>query len=118
MKESPTAMGTIQPDMKSDKDLRASIHHQEDANALPLETAEERNARIAGRATLQNALHGIAKNRLFAEVDQFCKDYKLEEHQEMFRKGALLAQRPDDWALIDELSAEEKAAAEYERNHK
>jgi hypothetical protein len=118
MKEPQTAMGLIQPDLKSDKDVRGSIHHQEDANALPLETTEERDARIAGRATLQNALHGISKIRLFAEVDQFCKDHNLQEHQEIFRKGALLAQRPDDWALLDDLSDDEKAAAKYERDHK
>jgi hypothetical protein len=111
-------MALIQPDLKSDKDLRGDIHHQEDADALPLEKAEERDARIAGRATLQNALHGISKIRLFAEVDQFCKDHKLEEHQEVFRKGALLAQRPDEWALLDDLSDDEKAAAKYERDHK
>jgi hypothetical protein len=118
MKEPQTERTPVEHQMKSDKDLTGEIHHQEDANVIPLETAEERDARIAGRATLQNALHGIPKIRLFAEVDQFCKDHKLEDHQDIFRKGALLAQRPDNWALLDDLSDDEKAAAKYERDHK
>jgi len=118
MEEQQNTSSAIQPTMKPGIDLAIEIHHQEDASAIPLETAEERDARIAGRATLQNALHGISKNRLFAEVDQFCKAHDLEEHQGIFRKGALLAQRPDDWALLDELSDDEKVAAGYERSHK
>jgi len=118
MKEPVPECTPTELQMKSDKGVTGEIHHQEDANVIPLETDEERDARIAGRATLQNALHGMSKIRLFAEVDQFCKDHQLEDHQEIFRKGALLAQRPDDWALLDDLSDEEKAAAIYERDHK
>jgi hypothetical protein len=100
------------------KSKTAEVEHVETHLDIALETAEERNARIAARATLQNALHGIPKAQLFAEVDEFCTSYGLEDHQEIFRKGALLAQRPTEWGSITELDGEDRAAAAYERAHK
>lgn len=97
-----------------------SFEHREEASATQVasETDEDRNERIAARATLQNALHGIPKQQLFAEVDEFCQTHGLEEHQEVFRKGALLAQRPKEWDDISELSGEDKANIRYEHEHK
>jgi len=118
MTETPFAGKTALVGSETDKRVGGSIHHEEHLDALALETSEERDARIAARATLQNALHGIPKVRLIAEVDLFCKDFHLEVHQDIFRKGALLAQQPDEWALLEDLSDEEKDAAQYERNHK
>ena len=87
---------------------------------IPLseETPEQRQTRLAARATLQNALHGIPKAQLFAEVDDFCKRSGLQDHIDIFRKGALLAQRPKDWESIEELSLEERASIEYEHQHR
>jgi hypothetical protein len=118
MESTKTAELAAANNLKSDKDINGSIHHDEDQSTLVLETAEERDARIAARATLQNALHGIPKARLYEEVDSFCRDHKLEEHQDIVRKGALLAQKPDEWATLDELSEDDKAAVDFERSHK
>ena len=101
---------------KSDiKAVQTEFHEQ-----LPAvdESPAERAARFASRATLQNALHGIAKPQLFAEVDQFCVKYGLTEHQAVFRKGALVAQRPRAWEAIEELDAEERAYIEREHKHR
>jgi hypothetical protein len=97
-----------------------SFEHREEVSATRVasETDEDRNERIAARATLQNALHGIPKQQLFAEVGEFCRVHGLEEHQEVFRKGALLAQRPKEWDGISELSVEDKANIRYEHEHK
>ncbi|WWC90921.1 uncharacterized protein L201_005859 [Kwoniella dendrophila CBS 6074] len=81
-------------------------------------TPEDKNERIASRATLTNALHGIPKTQLIKESDEFCDSNGLSEYKDVFRKGALLAQKPNDWNEIDELTAEEKAAIEFEHKHK
>nr|XP_019006735.1 uncharacterized protein I203_00328 [Kwoniella mangroviensis CBS 8507]OCF70196.1 hypothetical protein I203_00328 [Kwoniella mangroviensis CBS 8507] len=116
----------------SEKDTKAAetIHHEHapstntssapngNDNVQIDYTPEDRDARLAARATLQNALHGIPKAQLIKESDEFCDAHGLEEHKDTFRKGALLAQRPGEWAAIDELNAEEKAAIEFEHKHK
>lgn len=96
------------------KDLKAQVLHNEHLDT-PREPTDED---IAERATLQNALHGIPKERLLLEADEFCTKWGLDDHREMFRKGALLAQRPNDWMTIDELSPEERAIVDFEHKHK
>ncbi|WWD02360.1 hypothetical protein V865_000399 [Kwoniella europaea PYCC6329] len=118
--------------IQSEKDIKAAetTHHEHapstNTSSTPNEndnvqidyTPEDRDARLAARATLQNALHGIPKAQLIKESDEFCDAHGLEEHKDTFRKGALLAQRPGEWAAIDELNAEEKAAIGFEHRHK
>lgn len=92
-------------------------HHEQQLPAID-SSPSERTARLAARATLQNALHGIPKQQLFAEVDQFCDRYDFNEYQAVFRKGALIAQRPKAWDAIEELNAEERAYIEQEHKHR
>ncbi|KAK4689726.1 hypothetical protein P7C73_g373, partial [Tremellales sp. Uapishka_1] len=99
-------------------DKAFGVEHIENRYMNEDESPEERTARIAARATLQNALHGIPKSHLLSEVNEFCTTHKLDEHREIFRKGALLAQRPGEWDNIPELNAEDRAAIAYEHKHK
>lgn len=96
------------------KDNKARIQHNEHLVTAHEPTDED----IAERATLQNALHGIPKEQLLLEADEFCTRWGLEDHRETFRKGALLAQRPNEWMGIDELDGGEKAAVEFKHKHK
>lgn len=102
--------------LNSNKETLDEKHHEVAPNHN-VETEEDRIARISAGATLQNALHGISKPQLFAEADEFCRVNGLEEHQEVFRKGALLAQKPNEWDSIAELSPEDRANVEYEHRH-
>ncbi|WWC71784.1 uncharacterized protein I206_105743 [Kwoniella pini CBS 10737] len=100
-----------------------TTHHEHAPSTTPSDTQvaftpEDREQRLAARATLQNALHGVPKEQLLQESDEFCDNNGLTEYKETFRKGALLAQRPKDWDFIEELNAEEKAAVKYEHEHK
>ncbi|WWC73562.1 uncharacterized protein I206_107534 [Kwoniella pini CBS 10737] len=71
-----------------------------------------------GVAKLQNVLHGQSKEQLYAEVDQFVEEHGLQSDVDIFRKAALLAQRPNDYMAIAELSKEDKDALQYEGDHK
>jgi hypothetical protein len=116
-KESVTSTAVLSSEYDS-KGKNGEIQHNDAPNAFAMETAEERDARIAARATLQNVLHGIPKAQLFAEVDEFCKVHQLQDQQEIYRKGALLAQSPHDWNSLVDLDEGDKAAAAYELAHK
>jgi hypothetical protein len=48
----------------------------------------------------------------------FCEEKGLNEHVEIMKKGALLAQNPHDYDNIHELTAEDREAIDYEHAHK
>jgi hypothetical protein len=54
---------------------------------------------------------------IISDVTDFCTP-DLAEHTETFIKGALVARNPDLYASIPELSADDVAALDYERDHK
>lgn len=59
-------------------------------------------------ARIQNILHGQPKEQVISEVDAFCDKFGLQADREVFRKGALLAQRPHEYQMIEELSQSDK----------
>jgi hypothetical protein len=67
---------------------------------------------ISASAKIQNVLHGQPKEQVIAEADAFCDKFGLQADRDVFRKGALLAQKPHDFQFIDELSQEDKDAIE------
>lgn len=52
---------------------------------------------------IQNPLHGIPKNKLLRQVEQFAQERDMEDILPDLRKGALLAQNPKDFENIPEL---------------
>lgn len=62
----------------------------------------------AATAKIQNVLHGQPKEQVIAEVDAFCEKFGLQADRDIFRKGALLAQRPHEYQFIEELSEADK----------
>ena len=111
---------SIVDDKSSDAERKrqTEVEHHEDSVTLTGDRRGSKSTTLAARAVLQNPLHGIPKGQLYAEVDDFCKRYGLEEFQDNFRRGALLAQRPHDWDDISELTQEDKASVAYEHAHK
>jgi hypothetical protein len=49
---------------------------------------------------IKNPLVGIPRRTLLANVDEFCREKGLEEHQRCIRKGALIAQDPSGYEDI------------------
>ncbi|PLN77167.1 and other transporter-domain-containing protein [Aspergillus taichungensis] len=69
-------------------------------------------------AVFENPLAGIPRDQLFADVDRFCDDHKLEAYRDTFRKGALLSQNPRAAEALPELTESEREAIIRERTHK
>jgi hypothetical protein len=97
----------------SKSDLGAAQHHEHAGTAQP------RKASVA--AKLRNPLAGYSEEQVIADVDAWCVEKGLQEHQEEFRKGALIArvgQRDDGFEYVNQLSTEEKDWLRHEVNHR
>ena len=72
-------------------------------------------------AKLINPLAGLSKHEIFRDVETFCHEKGLDEHVEVFKKGALAAQvqnRENGFEHIKELSEDERDTLRYEVAHK
>jgi hypothetical protein len=56
---------------------------------------------------LVNPLSGLSKETIYSDVQEFCREKGLEDKVAVFQKGALLAQRPDEFENIPELDEED-----------
>ena len=85
-----------------------SAHHTEHVSP-PSQNETARRASVA--AKLRNPLAGLTEEQVIADVDAWCVEKGLTEHQDAFRKGALIArmgQRDDGYEYVSQLSEEEK----------
>jgi len=72
-------------------------------------------------ALLQNPLSGMTDGDVVEDVDAFVDARGLQEHRDVFHKGALLAryqQREDGFEYIDKLTEEDKEILRYEMSHR
>lgn len=72
-------------------------------------------------AKIKNPLASYSKHELFAQVEEFAHEKGLVEHIPILRKGALVAQDPDNYDKIsgaEKLSEEECEALQNEVLHK
>ena len=115
----PNDIDSGKPDKydSSSDDNRDGLTGQEyiEDGAARGESVASRKASVA--AKLRNPLTGMSEEDCIADVDQWCEDKGLMEHQAVFRKGALLArvnQRADGFEFLNAISEEEKAALREE----
>lgn len=66
----------------------------------------------------RNILAHLSKDDLLNDVRTFAAEKGLEEYLPDLEKGALLAQRPDDYEEIAELTDEDRVSIRYEKEHK
>ncbi|KAJ6593680.1 putative transporter [Mycena capillaripes] len=69
-------------------------------------------------ARIQNPLHGIPHDRLFAQVEAFTREKGFDDQLLLFQKAALLAQSPAKFESIPELEEADKAVIRREITHK
>jgi hypothetical protein len=67
---------------------------------------------------VHNVLAHLSKEELLADVDRFATQHGLEEHIHDLRKGALLAQKPQQYMSLPELDESDRAIITQERLHK
>ncbi|OHF04679.1 hypothetical protein CORC01_00150 [Colletotrichum orchidophilum] len=78
-------------------------------------------AHASTAALLRNPLVGLTHDEILKDADSFTEAKGLQEHREVFRKGALVAQvinRPDGFESIAALVEEEKAVLRKEVTHR
>lgn len=68
-------------------------------------------------ATIRNPLVHLTHDELQHDVDTFCMAYGFEDKVELFQKAALIAQRPDHFEDIIELTDEDKHFLRRETSH-
>ncbi|KXH62808.1 hypothetical protein CSAL01_12712 [Colletotrichum salicis] len=86
-------------------------------SAIPLNGA----GRASTAALLRNPLVGLTYDEILKDADTFTETKGLQEHREIFRKGALVAQvinRPDGFESVAALDEEEKAVLRKEVTHR
>jgi hypothetical protein len=104
----------------SSKTNLGTTQHNENADgSRASHTSLPRQASVA--AKLRNPLAGLTEQQLLTDVDTWCVEKGLQEHQDSFRKGALIArvgQREDGFEYVDQLSTEEKDILRHEIQHR
>ncbi|KAI8939010.1 hypothetical protein NX059_004853 [Plenodomus lindquistii] len=101
----------------SSKTDLGTIQHHEDASR----TASQPPRQASVAAKLRNPLAGLSEEAVLTDVDSWCVEKGLSEHQDAFRKGALIArvgQRDDGFEYVNQLSAEEKDVLRHEATHR
>ncbi|KAF8891726.1 hypothetical protein BD779DRAFT_1512736 [Infundibulicybe gibba] len=69
-------------------------------------------------AKIQNPLHGIPRDKLLAQVEEFAREKGMEDITRILQKGALLAQNPSAFESIPELDESDKETIRRETTHK
>lgn len=109
--------GITQSSGSSKEARQPSVAHSEEPNGHGLFDTEARD-RNNLNAIFENPLRGFSRDELFNLVDEFCKKYDLEEHNDLFRRGALISQDPSRVETMPELSEDDRDALRRETTHK
>ncbi|KAI8314443.1 hypothetical protein K4K61_004899 [Colletotrichum sp. SAR11_59] len=95
-------MGDVQP--HDSKTIDAIGHHEERAHHIdPVDLSRNVEAKI------KNPLEGIGYEQLMHDVEAFCEEKGLQSEVGLFRKGALVAQDPENYATIGGTEALDEA---------
>lgn len=95
-------------------------HRTDDASSLDGGRGTSDPSLVPGGAKgkIVNPLSHLSKAELLAQADAFIAEKGLEEHSDVIKRGALVAQSPAAYGSLEELSTEEKDAITYELGHK
>ncbi|KAF7585791.1 hypothetical protein BBP40_010084 [Aspergillus hancockii] len=67
---------------------------------------------------IENPLRGLPRQQLLKDVEDYAREHDLNDLLPLLQKGALAAQRPDEYDDIPELSAEERQAIREETTNR
>ncbi|KAJ7447846.1 hypothetical protein FB451DRAFT_1103358 [Mycena latifolia] len=89
-------------------------YHEHASEASDIHEQDEPNV----NAKITNPLKNIPKTALLARATQFCDEHGFQEHRALFLKAALVAQDPEGFEEMAELSAEDRDHLRREITHK
>ncbi|EFP79170.2 uncharacterized protein PGTG_05491 [Puccinia graminis f. sp. tritici CRL 75-36-700-3] len=99
----------------SEKDLGGIVV----APPAPLAPLDPESARLAElSAKLDNPLAGFTIEELSQQAEEFCKSGGLDEHVEVFKRGAILAGDQQNLDRVPGLTEDERRFIEYETSHR
>lgn len=104
-------------DTKAAYDEKASYDEKSGAAA----DARPSTAGTAGRGALnlvENPLKRVTAEQNVADAREFCEKYDMASEADLFGRAALVARDPDRFQMLEQLDEEEKAALQYEKDHK
>ncbi|EPQ31072.1 uncharacterized protein PFL1_01261 [Pseudozyma flocculosa PF-1] len=112
-----------------DKKLSPSSEHKDTNEKILTEDAKTSQdhssiqhvdgaASATHKPNLENPLWGVPRDRLLHDVEVFAREKGLEEHTELLKKGALVAQDPGMYKQLAELDQDEKDAITHEFTHR
>ncbi|POW11564.1 hypothetical protein PSHT_08435 [Puccinia striiformis] len=86
------------------------------ASLPPLDPESARLAEVS--AKLDNPLGGFTIEELSQQAEEFCQAHGLEEHAEVFKRGAILAADQQNLDRVPNLTEDERRFIEYETTHR
>lgn len=88
-----------------EKKIDSDLYHTEHATEHVPDAGHLKQADAAN--LLVNPLQHLSKEELLADVEAFCQEKDMMDEIDVFRRGALLAQRPTEFEDIPELTEED-----------
>ncbi|PPQ89516.1 hypothetical protein CVT25_012188 [Psilocybe cyanescens] len=73
---------------------------------------------MSTQSKIQNPLHGISREELLSQVENFAHEYEMEDILGFLQKGALLAQNPREPESIKELDEKDLDVIRRETTHR
>ncbi|KAI8311563.1 hypothetical protein K4K61_011866 [Colletotrichum sp. SAR11_59] len=96
-------------DVEGDVKSKLDVSHVEHSGA---DYSRNINAKI------RNPLIGISTSDLRVQVTGFCREFGFEEKENVFYRGALAAQNPENYESTDDLTEDDKHVLHREVTHK
>lgn len=99
-------------------DKSHSVIHEESPNAGMAVKKTEHSSSAAAPGVIENCLAGISRDQLVLDVENFATDHGLQEILPILQRAALVAQKPEEFETIADLSEEERQHLRSEKTHK
>ncbi|KAK4162379.1 putative polyol transporter 1 [Cladorrhinum sp. PSN259] len=118
MADSPSS-DAVRAGNDTSSDSKGGVHGDHLEKGISNKSHVDLNTNLA--AKIRNPLEGIPRDELMSRVEQFAQEKGLVEHTALLRKGALVAQNPDNFENFsgeEALTQEEKDALHFEVEHK
>ncbi|KAL1989434.1 hypothetical protein VTN49DRAFT_7245 [Thermomyces lanuginosus] len=92
---------------------KQSVH-----DVQPADGVEGGRRKSVAKNLVENPLKRVSPEQNVADAKAWAEQHGMSEDAELFGRAALVARDPDRFELIKELTDEERAALQYEKDHK
>ncbi|KAK8869561.1 hypothetical protein IAR55_000128 [Kwoniella newhampshirensis] len=92
------------------------VDHLEDIEGNQRNHIVARNRNVS--AKIQNPLYGLSKDTIIHMADRFCSEQGFDDRRDLFKRAALVSQKPNEFETIAELTEEDRHWLRREKTHK